>query len=167
MAEAPPEDTSTIELCVSCFYLNRTNRSGILNGGPIGGRNQEGKWRMDARFNREDLVRRITKIADCRERIEVSRADAVEFIREKSGGFGEKDLIYVDPPYFKKGRLLYYDAYGPEDHAAVAELLSGLERPRWVVSYDDVDAIRNLYEFAPRLQYTIGYSARHRTRGAR
>ena len=58
---------------------------------------------MDARFNREDLVRRITKIADCRERIEVSRADAVEFIREKSGGFGEKDLIYFDPPYFEKG----------------------------------------------------------------
>ena len=160
-----PEDASTIELGVSCFYLNRTNRSGILNGGLIGGRNQEGKWRMDARFNRGDLVRRITKIADCRRRIEVSCTDAVELMREKSGGFGEKDLIYVDPPYFEKGRLLYYDAYGPDDHASVAELLSGLEGPRWVVSYDDVDVIRSLYEFAPRLQYTIGYSARQRTRG--
>ena len=160
-----PEDASTIELGVSCFYLNRTNRSGILNGGLIGGRNQNGKWGMDARFNREDLVRRITKIADCRKRIEVSCADAVEFMRERSDGLGEKDLIYVDPPYFEKGRLLYYDAYGPDDHAAVAEVLSGLEGPKWVVSYDDVDAIRTLYEFAPRLQYTIGYSARQRTRG--
>lgn len=158
-------DVSTIELGVSCFYLNRTNRSGILNGGPIGGRNQEGKWRMDARFNREDLIRRITKIANCAGRIEVTCADAVEFLREKSGDFGEKDLIYVDPPYFEKGRLLYYDAYGPDDHAAVAELLLGLEGPRWVVSYDDVGAIRSLYESAPRLEYTIGYSARRRTRG--
>ena len=160
-----PEDASMLDLGVSCFYLNRTNRSGILNGGLIGGRTQEGKWRMDARFNREDLVRRITKIADCRGRIEVTCADAVEFVREKSGGFGEKDLIYIDPPYFEKGRLLYYDAYGPDDHAAVAQLLSELEGPRWVVSYDDVEAIRRLYAFTPSLQYTIGYSARNRTRG--
>ena len=160
-----PEDASTLELGVSCFYLNRTNRSGILNGGLIGGRNQESEWRMDARFNRGNLVRRITKIADCRERIEMTCADAVEFLREKAGGFGEKDLIYVDPPYFEKGRLLYYDAYGPADHAAMAELLSELEGPRWVVSYDDVEAIRRLYAFAPRLQYMIGYSARRRTRG--
>ena len=160
-----PESASTIELGVACFYLNRTNRSGILNGGLIGGRNQEGKWRMDARFNRDDLIHRITKIAYCAGRIEVTCADAVEFLREKSGSLGEKDLIYVDPPYFEKGRLLYYDAYGPDDHAAVAELLGNLEGPRWVVSYDDVDAIRSLYAFAPRLQYTIGYSARSRTRG--
>ena len=160
-----PEEVSTIDLGVSCFYLNRTNRSGILNGGPIGGRNQKGKWRMDARFNREDLIRRITKIAECAGRIEVTCTDAVEFLRRRSGGFGKKDLIYVDPPYFEKGRLLYYDAYGPNDHAAVAELLAEFEGPRWVVSYDDVDAIRSLYAFAPRVRYTIGYSARNRTQG--
>ena len=160
-----PEDASTLELGVSCFYLNRTNRSGILNGGLIGGLNQDGEWRMDARFNRENLIRRITKIADCRARIKVTCADAVEFLREKSSDFRETDLIYVDPPYFEKGRLLYYDAYGPDDHAALAELLSELEGPRWVVSYDDVEAIRKLYAYAPRLQYTIGYSARRQKRG--
>ena len=69
------------------------------------------------------------------------------------------------PPYFAKGRMLYYDAYKPDDHATVAELLADLEGPRWVVSYDDVETIRNLYSFAPRLEYTIGYSARGRTRG--
>ena len=160
-----PEDASTLDLGVSCFYLNRTNRSGILNGGLIGGRNQHGKWRMDARFNREDLVRRIRKIAECRGRIEVTCSDAVALLREKSGGFGEKDLIYIDPPYFEKGRLLYYDAYRPDDHVEVAELLSDLKCPRWVVSYDDVEAIRRLYAFAPGVQYTIGYSARRSVRG--
>lgn len=160
-----PENTSTLELGVSCFYLNRTNRSGILNGGVIGGRDQVGKWRMDARFNREDLVRRIVKIADCAGRIEVSCADAVEFLKTIASGFGEKDLIYVDPPYYEKGRFLYYDAYGPDDHAEVATLMSELEKPRWVVSYDDVEAINRLYAFAPRLRYTIGYSARRRKRG--
>ena len=160
-----PEDASTLELGVSCFYLNRTNRSGILNGGMIGGRKQEGEWRMDARFNREDLIRRIVKIADFANRIETSRADALVFLRERSGELGKKDLIYVDPPYFEKGRLLYYDAYEPGDHVEVAKVLSGLETPRWVVSYDNVDAIRRLYAFAPRLQYTIGYTARERKQG--
>ena len=159
------DESSSLELGMACFYLNRTNRSGILNGGLIGGRSQEGKWRMDARFNREALISRILKIADCRGRIEVSCMDAVEFLRECSRGFCEKDLIYVDPPYFEKGRLLYYDAYEPEDHAAVAQLLSEIKGPRWVVSYDDVDAIRKLYKFAPQLGYTLGYSARRRIQG--
>lgn len=160
-----PKDVSTIDLGLSFFYLNRTNRSGILNGGIIGGRKQEGKWLMDARFNRENLVHRITKIAECAGRIEVTCADAVEFLRDKSGDLGTKDLIYLDPPYFAKGRMLYYDAYKPDDHAAVAELLASLEGPRWVVSYDDVETIRTLYSFARRREYTIGYSARRRTRG--
>lgn len=160
-----PKEISTLDLGVACFYLNRTNRSGILNGGLIGGRKQDGRWRMDARFNREDLIQRITKIATCAGRIEVAEADAVEFLRERSGDLRKKDLIYVDPPYFQKGRLLYYDAYGPDDHAAVAELLADLDGPSWVVSYDDVEAIRGLYAFAPRLEYRIGYSARRRTRG--
>lgn len=159
------EESSVLELGLSCFYLNRTNRSGILNGGLIGGRSQKAKWRMDARFNRENLIRRITKIADCGARIEVCREDGVEFLRERARDFGEKDLIYVDPPYYEKGRFLYYDAYGPEDHAAVAAALSELDGPSWVVSYDDVEAIRDLYEYAPRVNYTIGYSARRRTRG--
>ena len=160
-----PKDVSTIDLGLSFFYLNRTNRSGILNGGVIGGRRQDGRWRMDARFNRENLIHRITKIAECAGRIEVTCADAVEFLRDKSGGLGEKDLIYLDPPYFAKGRMLYYDAYKPDDHAAVAELLADLEGPRWVVSYDDVETIRRLYSFARHREYTIGYSARRRTRG--
>ena len=160
-----PQDVSTIDLGLSFFYLNRTNRSGILNGGVIGGRKQEGKWRMDARFNRENLIHRITKIAECAGRIEVTCADAVEFFRDRSGSLGEKDLIYLDPPYFAKGRMLYHDAYKPDDHAALAELLADLEGARWLISYDDVDTIRSLYSFARRLEYTIRYSARNRTRG--
>ena len=162
---ARPEDSSTLDLGFSCFYLNRTNRSGILNGGLIGGRGQDARWCMDARFNREDLVRRITKIAECAGRIEVSCKDAIMFLRERWNSFGKKDLIYVDPPYFEKGRMLYYDAYGPDDHADVAKLLAELSGASWVVSYDDVDEIRRLYESAPRLEYSIGYSARRRARG--
>ena len=123
---ARPQDSSTLDLGFSCFYLNRTNRSGILNGGLIGGRSQNANWCMDARFNREDLIRRITKIAEFAGRIEVSCKDAIMFLRERWNSFGKRDLIYVDPPYFEKGRMLYYDAYGPDDHADVAALLAEL-----------------------------------------
>ena len=160
-----PKEASTLDLGLSFFYLNRTNRSGILNGGPIGGRKQQGNWRINARFNRDNLIHRIRKIAACAGRIEVSCADAVEFLSGQYGEFGKKDLIYLDPPFFEKGRMLYYDAYEPNDHAAVAELLVDVEGPRWVVSYDDVEAIRDLYLFAPCLPYTIGYSARNRRQG--
>ena len=160
-----PDESSTLDLGFSCFYLNRTNRSGILNGGLIGGRTQDAKWCMDARFNREDLIRRINKIAQCAGRIEVSCKDAVAFLRERWDSFGLKDLIYLDPPYFGKGRMLYYDAYGPDDHVHVAELLAELRGASWIVSYDDVKEIRSLYEPAPRLQYSIAYSARRRSRG--
>ena len=160
-----PKEASTIELGLAFFYLNRTNRSGILNGGLIGGRKQLGKWRMDARFNRKNLIHRITKIADCAGRVEVTCADAVDLLIEKLGGLGERDLIYLDPPYFEKGRMLYYDAYGPDDHAKVADLLAEVKGLRWVVSYDDVEAIRSLYSFAPRLEYRVGYSARDRRQG--
>ena len=162
---ARPEDSSTLDLGFSCFYLNRTNRSGILNGGLIGGRKQDANWCMDARFNREGLIRRITKIAEFAGRIEICCEDAVAFLRERWDSFGERDLIYVDPPYFEKGRMLYYDAYGPGDHADLADLLAELRGPRWVVSYDDVKEIRTLYEPAPVLEYSIGYSARRRFRG--
>ena len=162
---ARPEDASTLELGFSCFYLNRTNRSGILNGGLIGGRKQNAEWRIDARFNRNDLIRRITKISDCGSRVEVRCMDALAFLHERRDSFGEKDLIYVDPPYFEKGRMLYYDAYGPDDHAQVAELLTELKDARWAVSYDDVEEIHCLYAGAPRLEYSIGYSARQRSHG--
>ena len=120
---------------------------------------------MDARFNRKELIGRILKIAACRGRIEVSCMDAVEFMREQSNDFCEKDLIYVDPPYFEKGRLLYYDAHEPGDHIAVAQFMSEITGPRWVVSYDDVVTIRNLYKFAPQLGYMLGYSARRHLQG--
>ena len=162
-----PDQASTLELGMACFYLNRTNRSGILNGGMIGGRSQTSKWTMSARFNRDDLVRRIIKIADCRGRIEVSRQDAVQFLTERRDRFGTKDLIYVDPPYFNKGRMLYYDAYDPEDHVSLAEILSQFDGTRWVVSYDNVKQIRKLYEFAPlQREYSIRYSAKEHSHGS-
>jgi DNA adenine methylase len=160
-----PEEADWLSLGFSFFFLNRTNRSGILNGGVIGGRKQTGNWKIDARFNRDDLISRIAKIASLRSRVELTQLDAVEFIKSNAEKFGRKTLLYIDPPYFEKGRFLYHDAYREEDHATVAEAVAELEGLKWIVSYDDVRPIHDLYAQAPWLQYTLNYSARNVTRG--
>lgn len=156
---------NNLSLGFSFFFLNRTNRSGILNGGVIGGRDQTGKWKIDARFNKPDLISRIEKIASLRSRIELTNLDAVDFIEMNSKRFHSKTLLYIDPPYFEKGRFLYHDAYRADDHAIVATSVSKLEGLNWVVSYDDVRPIHDLYATSPWMQYTLNYSARNVTKG--
>jgi DNA adenine methylase len=159
------DSADELELGFAFFYLNRTNRSGILNGGVIGGRDQTGAWKIDARYNKADLIRRIRKIASLRARIELTQLDAVQLLREKSKDWNSKTLIYMDPPYFEKGRFLYHDAYDADDHATVARAVNELDGLNWVVSYDDVRPIHDLYETSPWLQYTLNYSARNQVRG--
>lgn len=160
-----PDDASDLELGFAMFFLNRTHRSGILNGGVIGGRNQTGKWKIDARYNKSDLIRRIERIAAARRRIEITNLDAVEFVESKSPSWPAKTLVYLDPPYYEKGSQLYYDYYCDKDHLEVAQAVRSLRKVHWLVSYDDVLPIQEMYDGTPALQYTIGYSARNVLRG--
>jgi DNA adenine methylase len=160
-----PASASDLELGFATFYLNRTNRSGILNGGPIGGHAQTGRWGLDARFNRSDLIDRIHRIARARSRIQVTNLDATELLRSHSPRWTSKTLVYLDPPYFAKGPELYYNFYKPDDHASVAQAVHQLREVSWIVSYDDVTPIHRLYSAESWLQYQIGYSARRRTVG--
>lgn len=160
-------DYDEIALGFATFFLNRTNRSGILNGGIIGGRDQTGPWKIDARFNARELVRRIEAIAKMSRRISLTRQDALRFLKSGIGKWPAKTLIYLDPPYYVKGRDLYYDFYAPEDHRRVAEfVIVSIRQQKWIVSYDNVSAIRDLYNGLRRVAYNIGYSARSASRGS-
>lgn len=147
------------------FYLNRTNRSGILNGGVIGGREQVGAWKIGARFNKPELLKRVLAIASLSNRITISNLDATEFIKNSKKSWAKKTLVYLDPPYYEKGRDLYYDFYKHDDHVDISRAVHGLEIISWIVSYDDISPIHSLYEEEQWLQYTIGYSAREKTTG--
>lgn len=160
-----PNDYDLSELGFAFFFLNRTNRSGILNAGVIGGRNQMGKWKIDARFNKPELIERISRIAMYRKRITVTQEDAVSFLSNRRKGWNSKTLLYIDPPYYEKGQSLYLNAYRPEDHYLVSEAISSLSDLNWVVSYDDVRPIHDLYPKHSWLQYTLNYSARNKVKG--
>jgi DNA adenine methylase len=156
-----------LTLGFATFFLNRTNRSGILNGGVIGGRDQSGPWKIDARFNRDELIFRIESIAKMKRRISLTKMDALKFLKAGVADWPAKTLIYLDPPYFEKGRELYYDFYESKDHEALSQfVVSKLVRQRWIVSYDNVPAIRELYKGRQRLTYELGYSARDAREGA-
>lgn len=161
------KDHDDVALGFATFFLNRTNRSGILNGGIIGGRDQTGPWKIDARFNAPELVHRIQAIAEIGNRIKVTRQDALKFLQSGARKWPEKTLVYLDPPYYVKGRDLYYDYYSPEDHATVAQFVTtSITKQKWIVSYDNAPAIRELYRGCPHLVYDIGYSARSARQGS-
>lgn len=160
-------DHGDLVLGFATFFLNRTNRSGILNGGIIGGRDQSGPWKIDARFNAKELVNRIQSIAKMRDRIKLTRQDALKFLKAGSPKWPKETLIYIDPPYYVKGRDLYLDFYQQKDHASVAEFVTlGITRQNWIVSYDNVQPIRDLYKGSRHVVYNIGYSARSASQGS-
>lgn len=156
-----------IDLGFATFFLNRTNRSGILNGGIIGGRDQTGPWKIDARYNAKELVRRIEAIAGMGDRIKLTRQDALKFLEKGITRWPKETLIYLDPPYYVKGRDLYHDFYEPKDHAEVAAfVLKNIRKQKWIVSYDNVPQIRKLYGGTRHVIYDIGYSARKASQGS-
>lgn len=160
------ENYDDLELGFATFYLNRTNRSGILNGGIIGGRDQTGTWKIDARYNSPELIGRIEAIAKMRSRISLTKQDALKFITAGTQRWPEKTLIYLDPPYYEKGRDLYYDFYKHDDHAKVAAFVkSSILKQSWIVSYDNAAPIKKLYRGCEHITYTVGYSARNRSEG--
>jgi len=139
--------SSILELGFSTFYLNRCNRSGVLGAGPIGGYAQNGKWRLDARFNRESLTARILAIGSMKNRITISRLDALDFLKSDlpKGKTRSKVLVYLDPPYVDQARRLYLNFYRKKDHAIVATYLKNQKILSWVMSYDDCELVRTLY----------------------
>lgn len=153
-----PDEYNNLQLGFATFFLNRTNRSGIIKGaGVIGGLNQTGNYKIDCRFNREDLVRRIRRIAKYRSRIHLHRLDALDFMEVAETQLPLRAFFCIDPPYFNKGSSLYTSHYDPEDHLAVSQSVLGLERP-WVLTYDNTPEISHLYKTRRQFGFDVNYS---------
>ena len=147
-----------LSLGFSAFFLNRTNRSGVIgSGGIIGGLRQTGNYLINCRFNREDLVRRIRRVSKYADRIQLSRLDGLDFIDHCVTTLPSNTFLFIDPPYFKKGPELYTNFYKPEDHAALAARVLDVKSP-WIVTYDDTHEIRRLYNKRRQYIFGINYS---------
>ncbi|WP_420640682.1 DNA adenine methylase [Candidatus Leptofilum sp.] len=154
------ENENNFELAKATFFLNRTNVSGVIKGGVIGGINQKGKYKIDARFNKLDLINRIQKIKNVKNRISVSNLDGIKFIK-KLDSKKEEIFIYLDPPYYQKGAELYMNFYSKKDHEKLSKKVKELKK-KWIVSYDNHDFILNLYGENRKLVYKLSQSASNR-----
>jgi DNA adenine methylase len=145
-----------LDLGFATFFLNRCNRSGVFNAGPIGGYDQTGNYKIDVRFNKKELRKKIERIALYRDRITVWNLDAIEFLKrvfQKGEITHSQSLVYMDPPYFMKAQRLYPLYFIDDDHARLAKYLNSQKRMRWLVSYDDTEEIRRLYSGTKNLLF--------------
>ena len=147
------EDADLSELGFATFFLNRTNRSGILAGGVIGGQNQTGEWSLDARFAKRDLLQRIRRIGRYRNRIKLYRQDARDFTRSVVASLGDNVFAFYDPPYIANGADLYLNEYKLEDHRHLANCIMQTQC-HWTVTYDYEAAVaHDLYPHHRRLAF--------------
>lgn len=158
------ESNDLLTLGFASFFLNRTNRSGILTAGPIGGISQSGNWQIDARFNREKLCERIERISQYKHRINLSNEDAETFL--KNIDLPTRSLVYLDPPYFHKGQRLYKNHYFPSDHERISRLVQKNLPYYWIVSYDDTSEISDFYKERRQINFSLPYSAQTKRLGS-
>ena len=151
------EQHSDLDIGFSAFFLNRCNRSGVLKGGIMGGYEQNEKWKIDARFNKQDLIKRIERIALHKDKIQLYNEDTADLLEKHKETF-KNCILYLDPPYYEKGYQLYKNHYKPSDHEKISKLVKELNC-YWVVSYDNVDPIIALYDNIPKREFNISYSA--------
>jgi DNA adenine methylase len=162
--ELPATD---LERGFATLFMNRTNRSGILKAGVIGGKAQAGDYKLGARFMRDELCLRLERIGRYAKAISVYEEDAYELLLRCHRFLPLNSLVYLDPPYYVKGSGLYRNFYKHDDHVRIAKLLASprFRRP-WVVSYDNADEIRSMYAYANSFTYGLYYTAQRRYTGA-
>ena len=158
------ENVDTLELAFSTLFLNRTNHSGIIKGGVMGGKNQTGKYKLDRRFTKQTIINRINQIAENNNRIHFYNMDAIDFISHMESLLINDLILMVDPPYYMKGKSLYTNFYDHSDHVYISEKLNSTSIP-WLLTYDNTIEIKQLYESCNQYQFDINYSVANKRKG--
>ena len=139
-----------VKLGFSTLFLNRTNFSGIIRGGPLGGLDQRGKYKLDCKFKKEMIIKRIKEIAKRKDRIELYNLDCLELIKKIQKKYSKKTIFYFDPPYYLKSPDLYMNYYTYEDHKKLASAIKNMKNMHWIVSYDNNEKIKFLYRWVKK-----------------
>lgn len=154
-----------LALGFSTLFLNRTNRSGIIKAGVIGGLQQNGNYKLDCRFNKERIIQNIKLIASMREKIKLYNMDAEKFIRLNISKT-KNSFTFFDPPYYAKGPGLYTNFYNHEDHVSLSRTIKKhLKSKNWILTYDVVPEIFQMYNEFRNEKYYLNYSVTKPSKG--
>ena len=156
----------SFEVGFATFFLNRTSRAGIVKGsGPIGGYEQKGNWKIDARFYRETMIKRIKLISQFRDNIQLSNDTAEEFLdKVDRSDDAENTFVFIDPPYYEVGSRLYLNGMGETGHSKLAKKLQQGLASNWLMTYDDHPEIRRLYSNFDVTELEVLYSLQRQRR---
>ena len=158
------ENYDLFEIALSTLFLNRTNRSGIIKGGVMGGKSQEGLHKMNCRFNKEDLCHKIEVFASMKDNIIVTNYDARYINYYDYNIICKKTFIYFDPPYVTQGKNLYCSFFNSEDHKELSNVIMNLEIP-WILTYDNHPLVEEMYQYFNRSLYELNYTAADKKKG--
>lgn len=148
-------NATLLELGFSTFFLNRTNRSGIIKGGPISKNETSGNYPLNCRFNKENLIVIIKKIASLKDKIEIYNLDAIEFLEIIKNEDKDTSFVFFDPPYYHNGKKLYVNFYKKYDHInLINAIITNLQDYKWIITYDNCSEIKNIYSYAKITNYT-------------
>lgn len=154
------ETVTLLDLGFSTFFLNRTNFSGVINAGVIGGLKQKGKYKIDCRYNKRDLILRIKEIAKHKKNIHIYNLDAMELVKKiQKKSRNSQIIFYFDPPYYFKGQSLYTNYYKHDDHREISLAIKEIKNSRWIISYDNVSEIKPLYRGFKKIEYSFFHTA--------
>lgn len=155
-----PDKYDRNTLAETCLFLNRTSFSGILRGeaGPIGGMKQKSPYKIDCRFNRESLIKKIKTISKFRNRITVLNHDWKDAIAYSLKRYKKNEaILYLDPPFYKKADKLYRQYFNENDHKLLCDALIKTKYP-WILSYDKAKEIIGMYSKFKQVHIQLPYS---------
>lgn len=160
IVQNPDHCNDEFEVGFATYFLNRTNRSGIVRGaGPIGGYDQTGNWKIDARYYRDTMIARAKKLSSMSDRIELSNLDGLDFLKRCSADLPQSGTFYfIDPPYVQAGSRLYLNTMTTESHLQLAAFLKQGNLRNWLLTYDDCEFIRTAYADLDPQTIEIPYS---------
>lgn len=157
----------SLDLAFATLFLNRTNTSGIITAGPLGGLKQNHKTQLYARFNKKTLIDKITLINSFKSQIMLTRLNALDMIPLIRNSINPRDsFIFFDPPYFDQGQGLYYSSFDEQGHKNLAKAILSLKEYHWITTYDTAPQIQEDYKMAAqKYEYSLNYSANNKNRG--
>lgn len=150
--------TYSLDLAFATLFLNRTNRSGILNAGPIGGYSQSGEWKLNVRFDKDAIVEKIISISKEKRKISIYNKDVISFLRNYAPTLEGNLFFYFDPPYYNKGQKLYKNFFTPQDHQRIHDVIAQEVTAPWIITYDDVTQIAEIYRDYEMRRFDLTYS---------
>jgi DNA adenine methylase len=149
----PSEFTSDIDIANYGFKklaIHQISYSGLgtKSGGPLGGKGQKSKYKIDCRWSPTYICKKIDMLHQKFSQVIVRDEKCTNLDFEKLILDNKYDaIIYLDPPYFDTGETLYQCAFTKDDHYRLVDALKHTDH-YWVLSYDNCEEIIELYKWA-------------------